>query len=163
MKSYFNIFECGSNILDRLDVTYQRAFIANPQDKYYTKILDNLVKINNRDSEPLSNEKLRQAVSDVKEETDAEHEHNINEITCNTSFQSPIQKEDVSTINDYVYYELDENLDTISDYNKQVDPGNYLIAETHIIDQNFQIISQKTLRASRHWIHWSGPRHECSR
>ena len=25
-KSYFNIFECGRNILDQLDVTYQRAF-----------------------------------------------------------------------------------------------------------------------------------------
>ena len=26
--SYFNIFECGRNILDQLDVTYQRAFMA---------------------------------------------------------------------------------------------------------------------------------------
>ena len=27
--SYFNIFECGMNILDKLDVTYQRAFTAS--------------------------------------------------------------------------------------------------------------------------------------
>ena len=33
VKSYFNIFKCGRNILDRLDVTYQRALIATPQDK----------------------------------------------------------------------------------------------------------------------------------
>ena len=26
---YFNIFECGRNILDQLDVTYQRAFTAS--------------------------------------------------------------------------------------------------------------------------------------
>ena len=26
--SYFNIFKCGRNILDKLDVTYQRAFTA---------------------------------------------------------------------------------------------------------------------------------------
>ena len=26
--SYFNIFECGRNFLDKLDVTYQRAFAA---------------------------------------------------------------------------------------------------------------------------------------
>ena len=26
--SYLNIFECGRNILDKLDVTYQRAFAA---------------------------------------------------------------------------------------------------------------------------------------
>ena len=52
--------------------------MAPPQDKYYTKMLKNLVKINNHNGEPLSNEKLRQAVSDVREETDAEHERNIN-------------------------------------------------------------------------------------
>ena len=28
VKNYFNIFECGSNLLDRLNVTYQRAFMA---------------------------------------------------------------------------------------------------------------------------------------
>ena len=27
--SYFNIFECGRNILDKLDVTYQRVFTAS--------------------------------------------------------------------------------------------------------------------------------------
>ena len=26
--SYFNIFECGRNLLDQLDVTYQQAFMA---------------------------------------------------------------------------------------------------------------------------------------
>ena len=28
-SSYFNIFECGRNLLDKLDVTYQRAFTAS--------------------------------------------------------------------------------------------------------------------------------------
>ena len=27
--SYFNIFKCGINLLDQLDVTYQRAFTAS--------------------------------------------------------------------------------------------------------------------------------------
>ena len=71
VKRYFNIFECGRNLLDRLDVTYQREFMATPQDKYYTKMLENLVKTNNLRGEPLSNERLRQAVIDVREETDA--------------------------------------------------------------------------------------------
>ena len=26
--SYFNVFECGRNLLDQLEVTYQRAFMA---------------------------------------------------------------------------------------------------------------------------------------
>ena len=35
--SYFNIFKCGRNILDQLDVMYQRAFVASPvQEGYYT-------------------------------------------------------------------------------------------------------------------------------
>ena len=29
--SYFNIFECGRNLLEKLDVTYQRAFAASEQ------------------------------------------------------------------------------------------------------------------------------------
>ena len=28
VASYFNIFECGRNLLDKLDVTYQQAFMA---------------------------------------------------------------------------------------------------------------------------------------
>ena len=28
-SSYFDIFECGRNLLDQLDVAYQRAFIAS--------------------------------------------------------------------------------------------------------------------------------------
>ena len=29
-SSDFNIFECGSNLLDKLDVMFQRAFMAKP-------------------------------------------------------------------------------------------------------------------------------------
>ena len=30
VTSYFNIFECEKNILDQLDVTHQRVFMATP-------------------------------------------------------------------------------------------------------------------------------------
>ena len=30
---YFNIYKCGRNILDLLDVMYQRAFMVTPKDK----------------------------------------------------------------------------------------------------------------------------------
>ena len=118
--SCFNIFKCGMNLLDRLDVTYQRAFMATPKDKYYNTLLNTLVDENNCKDAPLSlsNEKLLQAVGKVMEETEAEFERNINKIICNTSFQSPIQKKDVSTIEDYVYYESDDQVDTISDSSK---------------------------------------------
>ena len=50
---YFNIFECGRNLLDQLDVTYQRAFTASPvqqglyqispaRERYYDMMADNI-------------------------------------------------------------------------------------------------------------------------
>ena len=62
VKRYFNIFECGRNLLDRLDVTYQWAFMATPHGKYYKERLKNLIKVSNHEGEPLSSEKIRQAV-----------------------------------------------------------------------------------------------------
>ena len=49
-------------------------------------MLENIVEMNNRNGETFSNENLRQTVSDAREETDAEHERTINEITRDTSF-----------------------------------------------------------------------------
>ena len=46
-----------------------------------------------------------------------------------------MKKKYVSTINDSVYYESDEHVDMISDSDKQVDPRNDPIAETHIVDR----------------------------
>ena len=56
-SSYFNIFECGRNLLDQLDVTYQRAFTASAatstvpkglyqispaRERYYDIIVDHI-------------------------------------------------------------------------------------------------------------------------
>ena len=56
-SSYFNIFECGRNLLDQLDVTYQRAFTASPvqqglykispaRERYYDMMADNIEERN---------------------------------------------------------------------------------------------------------------------
>ena len=82
----------------------------------------------------LCNEKLRQEVIDLRSEMNVEHERNINNITCNTLYQYPMKKRDVSIINDSVYNESDEHLDTLSDSIKQVDARNDPIKETHIFD-----------------------------
>ena len=42
--------------------------MATPKDKYYNLLLDTLVKDNNPRGEPLSNEKIEQAVGKVIEE-----------------------------------------------------------------------------------------------
>ena len=78
-------------------------------------------------------------------ETEAEFERNINNITCNTSFQSTIQKKDVSTINNSVYYKSDEQVDKISDSNKQVDQRSDTKEDTHIIDRIFKLSVRPTL------------------
>ena len=58
VTSYFNIFECGRNLSDKLDVTHQRAFMATPKNKYYNALLDTLFKDNNLRGEPFSNDKI---------------------------------------------------------------------------------------------------------
>ena len=100
MKIYFNIYECGWNLLDQIYVTYQRLFMATPKDKYYNELLDTLFKDNNLRGEPSSNQKIQKSVSDVIEETEAEFERNYNEITCDNSYQSPILNKDILKIND---------------------------------------------------------------
>ena len=69
VTSYFNIFECGRNILDRLDVTYERACTDTPKEKHYNMLLDTLVDDNNRKCATLSNDKIQQPVGKVMEET----------------------------------------------------------------------------------------------
>ena len=64
---------------------------------------------------------------------DLEHEHNVNNITSEDVYASPIKKEKLSTINDTVYYESDEHKDTISDSGKHVDASTKPITDTHIV------------------------------
>ena len=71
VKSYFNIYKCGRNILDRLDVIYQQAFMDNPKYRFYNVLLYTLVKENNLRGKPLSKKYIQELVSDVIEETEA--------------------------------------------------------------------------------------------
>ena len=55
---YFNLFECGKNILNGLDATCKRAYMATSRDKYYTEIYKTLTDYNDRNNAPLLNEKI---------------------------------------------------------------------------------------------------------
>ena len=70
--SYFNIFECGRDLLNRLDVTYEQACMGNnnPKDKYYTKLLETVIDYNDHHNAPLSNENIRQEISTFMAEAD---------------------------------------------------------------------------------------------
>ena len=65
VTSYFNIYECGRNLLEWLDLMYQWAFMATPKDKYYNALLDTLVKDNNIRCVPLFNQYIHEKASDV--------------------------------------------------------------------------------------------------
>ena len=74
VTSYFNIFECGRNILDQLDVRYQREFMAtSAQDEYYKEMTKSLIKANIGSDGKICNEKIQQAVFDLRAELELEH------------------------------------------------------------------------------------------
>ena len=79
------VFECRKN---DPDVSYKRAYVATERGEYFTEMLDHLNKYNDYHSQILSSKKLKEDVLQVMEEE--EIECNINNITCDTSFRSPV-------------------------------------------------------------------------
>ena len=93
VTSYFNIFECGRNILDQLDITYQRELLAtSAKNEYYRETTKSLIKANIGSDEKICNEKILQAVIDLISELYAEHKLNINNITRNDVYTSPMNE-----------------------------------------------------------------------
>ena len=58
VTSYFNVLKCRRKILNRIDVSYERACMATPGEKYYTKMLETIIEHNDSHNAPLSSEKL---------------------------------------------------------------------------------------------------------
>ena len=88
MIGYFNIFECGRNLLDKFDVTYQRAFkapktlssvptgyyeLSPSRERYYDMQADHIKEKN----VGIDKIEIRKAISCVKLEDEEEHERNI--------------------------------------------------------------------------------------
>ena len=74
------------------------------QYKYYKEMTKSLIKANIEGGK-LCNENIQQSVIDLRAELNLEHESNFNNISCDNGYTSPLEKKDVSTINDSVYYE----------------------------------------------------------
>ena len=85
--SYFNIFECGRNVLDKLDVTYQHAFAASekpssvPPAAYISplreKYWDLQAKLLTERMVGMDKDKISEAVYQLKYEDEAYHERMI--------------------------------------------------------------------------------------
>ena len=92
MTNYFNVsnvFECGRI---NPDMSCERACMATEDNEYFSDILDTLNKYQDHHGQILSSKKLQEAVLSVMDEEEEEMERNINNITCDTSFQSPVTK-----------------------------------------------------------------------
>ena len=61
-------------------------------NEYFSDILDTLTENKDRHGQRLSGKKLIESVRRVMDEEEEEIERNINNITCDTSFQSPVTK-----------------------------------------------------------------------
>ena len=78
--------------MDKLDVTYQRAFTASPvqeglyqispaRERYYDMTANNIIEANVRSDGTINDEELRKAITILKSEEDAGHERNIDNMT----------------------------------------------------------------------------------
>ena len=75
VPDYFNacnFFECGRNILNKLDVLYERAYIATPRKVHFIEILNHLNKHNRCHDKPLSSKKLQEDIIRFMEESEEE-------------------------------------------------------------------------------------------
>ena len=70
VPSYFNIFKGGRNILNRLDLTYERSWMTTQEEEYYRDLLETMNEHNDRTNTPLSKEKLRQQINTILAETE---------------------------------------------------------------------------------------------
>ena len=92
VPSYFNKFECGKNILNILDVTYERACMSTQKEEYYRNMLETIIEHNNRHNVPFSKKKLRQSFSTIMvkiKEKERDAKRNTNNVTTDTFIQSP--------------------------------------------------------------------------
>ena len=99
-SSYFNIFECGRNLLDQLDVTYQRTFTASPvqqglykiypaQERYYDMMENNIFKTKVGSEGTINDEELRKAITVFKSEEEAGHERKTDHMNQEDDYKSP--------------------------------------------------------------------------
>ena len=66
--------------------------MATEDNEYFTDILDTLNRYQDRHGQRLSSKKLNEAVLRVMDEEEEDIKRNINNVTCDTPFLSPVTK-----------------------------------------------------------------------
>ena len=60
--SYFNLFECGKNILGMIDATCERVCMATSMESYYTEMFKTLTDYNERNNTPFYNKNIQEEI-----------------------------------------------------------------------------------------------------
>ena len=65
MPGDFKLFECGKELFNNLIETYERTYMENAKDKYWTGLYDTITKYKYQNHTPSSNVKNREAIVQV--------------------------------------------------------------------------------------------------
>ena len=80
----------------------------------------------------INNDKINEAITQLKAEKEAGHERNILDMTQVDEYMLPGKNKDASTVNDSSYHNSDEYEDEISDLSKHVEARKYPITDTNV-------------------------------
>ena len=80
----FNIFECGKNLLNKIDANFKLACMATPRDKYHTELFRTITDCNNCNDAPFSNGYIIDTINRVISEEIADA-YNITSDTHNVT------------------------------------------------------------------------------
>ena len=94
---------------------WEEYYTSPALERYYEQLTRSLINSNTKSDGNINNDKLNQAITDLKAELEEGHERNINDMTQVYEYKSPGKNKDASTINNSAYYEYDEHADTMSD------------------------------------------------
>ena len=105
--SYFNIFECGRNLLHQLDVTHQYTLTASakpssvPKGNYEPspareRFYDLFVNVILDKNYKIDEDEIRRAVDHMKSEYEEEHEHDIKYMVQDDDYKSPWKNKDAT-------------------------------------------------------------------
>ena len=76
--------------MERLDVPYKRACMTTSREEFFTEMLNSLLKHIHCHVTPLSSKNLQEEVSRVMEEEEKYPKRNVNNVTMDTLFHSPV-------------------------------------------------------------------------
>ena len=78
----------------------EEYYTSPARERYYEQMTKSLINLNVKSDGTINNDKLNQAITVLKAESNEGHERNINDMTQVDEYKSPGKNKDASTIND---------------------------------------------------------------